>query len=231
MPGLARTPQVLLPEGETRSPRLDITVRAGRDSRPLVRVIAGEFGGRRLQTPRGLKTRPTSDRVREALFMALEPLADLNVVDLFAGSGALGIAALSRGARFVDFVESDRAARAALGGNLDALALTGRARVWPLALPQGLTRLAGRLATADLVLADPPYGGGPARAVLQALGEPGRLRPGARVVLEHHTKDDLPESSGSLARARARAYGETTVSTYQVKRSDEVREAPKEAGP
>jgi len=226
MPGFVGIAQVLLPERETRSPVLDRRTGAGPDSRLLVRVIAGEFGGRRLQAPRGLKTRPTSDRVREALFMALEPLAGLQVVDLYAGSGALGIEALSRGARFVDFVESDRSARAALGDNLAALDLSGRARVWPLALPAGFARLADALAAADLVLADPPYGGGPAREVLRSLGEPGRLKPGARVVLEHHTKDELPEVSRALARSRARRYGETTVSTYHVKRSDEVREAP-----
>jgi 16S rRNA (guanine(966)-N(2))-methyltransferase RsmD len=79
-----------------------------------VRVIAGVLGGRRLKAPRGRGTRPTSDRVREALFMALEPLADTRVVDLYSGSGALGIEALSRGARWVDFVESDPAARAVL---------------------------------------------------------------------------------------------------------------------
>src|SRR5262245_58864726 len=156
MPGLARIAQVLLPEREARPPRLDSWVGAGPDCGLLVRVIAGEFGGRRLQAPRGLKTRPTSDRVREALFMTLEPLTGLQVVDLYAGSGALGIEALSRGARFVDFVESDRSARAALGDNLAALELSARARVWPLALPGGLTRLAGALAAADLVLADPP---------------------------------------------------------------------------
>jgi 16S rRNA G966 N2-methylase RsmD len=89
--------------------------------------------------------------------------------------------------------------------------------VWPLALPGGLARLAPALAAADLVLADPPYGGGPAREVLRALGEPGRLKADTRVVVEHHTKDDLPEASGALALARARRYGETTVSTYDVK--------------
>jgi 16S rRNA (guanine966-N2)-methyltransferase len=183
-----------------------------------VRVIAGAFGGRRLKAPRGRGTRPTSDRVREALFMALEPLADLRVVDLFAGSGALGIEALSRGAAFVDFVESDRTARSALAENLAALGLDERGRVWPLTLPRGLARLAAALAAADLVLADPPYGGGPAREVLRALGEPERLRPGARVVLEHHAKDELPERCGDLARARERRYGETAVSTYQVMR-------------
>jgi 16S rRNA (guanine966-N2)-methyltransferase len=184
-----------------------------------VRVIAGEFGGRRLTAPRGRLTRPTSDRVREALFMALEPLADLRIVDLYAGSGALGIEALSRGARFADFVESDRAARSALAANMSALMLGERARVWPLTLPAGLARLAGPLAEADMVLADPPYGGDRSRALLVALGEPGRLREGTRVVLEHHAKDDVPGACGDLERGRARRYGETMVSTYHVRRS------------
>ena len=195
-----------------------------------MRVIAGSFGGRRLKAPRGRGTRPTSDRVREALFMALEPLADLKVVDLFAGSGALGIEALSRGAAFVDFVESDPAARSVLSENLAALGVTDRGRVWPLTLPRGLARLGAALAAADLVLADPPYGGGPARETMRALGLPGRLRVGARVVLEHHAKDELPERCGDLARARERRYGETAVSTYQVMRGA-VPASPTEARP
>src|SRR5438094_501186 len=102
--------------------------------------------------------RPTSDRVREALFMILEPLQALKVVALFAGSGALGIEALSRGAERVDFVESDAVARRILAENIEALELSGRARVWPLELPQGLKRIEGPLGAADLVLMDPPYG-------------------------------------------------------------------------
>jgi 16S rRNA (guanine966-N2)-methyltransferase len=196
-----------------------------------VRVIAGEFGGRRLRAPRGRGTRPTSDRVREALFMALEPLAGLRVVDLFAGSGALGIEALSRGAAVVDFVESDRVARSALAGNLAVLGLEERGRVWSLTLPRGFARLDAALAAADLVLADPPYGGGPARETLRALGEPGRLRAGARVVLEHHAKDELPERCGDLARARERRYGETAVSTYQVMREGRQPATPAEERP
>lgn len=158
--------------------------------------------------------------------MALEPLSGLRVLDLYAGSGALGIEALSRGARFVDFVESDRAARAVLAGNLAALELGQRARVWPLALPGGLTRLLGPLAAADLVLADPPYGGEAARAVLAALGEAGRLRKGTRVVLEHHAKDEVPEACGALTWARSRRYGETTVSTYHVSGSPGAQGTP-----
>jgi len=180
-----------------------------------VRVIAGILGGRRLKAPRGRDTRPTSDRVRESLFMALEPLEGQRVVDLFAGSGALGIEALSRGAARADFVEREAAARRVLEENLESLGLAGRGRIWALELPRGLGRMRGELQQADLVLADPPYGGGPAREVLEALGRQGVLKAGARVVLEHHSKDELPESSGGLARVRARRYGETMVSTYQ----------------
>jgi 16S rRNA (guanine966-N2)-methyltransferase len=154
--------------------------------------------------------------VREALFMALEPLAGARVVDLFAGSGALGIEALSRGAERADFVDSDRAARLALEANLEALELGERARVWPLALPAGLGRMRAELRAADLVLVDPPYGGRIAEETLAALGAPGVLKPGARVVVEHHAKDALPAEAEGLRRVRERSYGETVVSTYRV---------------
>jgi 16S rRNA (guanine(966)-N(2))-methyltransferase RsmD len=179
-----------------------------------VRVIAGTLGGRRLTAPRGRATRPTSDRVREALFMSLEPLHGLRVVDLYAGSGALGIEALSRGAEHADFVESDRGTLAVLRGNLDQLGLTDRARVWSLELPRGLSRLAGVLTQADLVLADPPYGGEDARAVLATLGR-ATLTEDVRVVIEHHGKDAIDEQFGGLVRERQRRYGETVVSTYR----------------
>jgi 16S rRNA (guanine966-N2)-methyltransferase len=181
-----------------------------------VRVIAGFLGGRRLKAPRGRGTRPTSDRVRESLFMVLEPLDGLRVVDLFAGSGALGIEALSRGAARVEFVERETTARRVLEENLESLGLAECSRVWALELPRGLERLREELARADLVLADPPYGGGPARGVLEELGPPGVLKPGARVVIEHHAKDEVPESSGRLARVSARRYGETMLSMYRV---------------
>ncbi len=182
-----------------------------------MRVIAGEFGGRRLEAPRGLRTRPTSDRVREALFMSLGELDSMGVVDLFAGSGALGIEALSRGASFVHFVDSDRNAREALARNLEALGAADRSKIWPLTLPRGLARLEDELRSASLVLADPPYGGEQACAVLAALGRPGVLRAGARVVVERHQKDELPEAAGALVLERERRYGETVVNLYEVR--------------
>jgi 16S rRNA (guanine(966)-N(2))-methyltransferase RsmD len=192
-----------------------------------VRVIAGTLGGRRLTAPRGRATRPTSDRVREALFMSLEPLHGLRVVDLYAGSGALGIEALSRGAEHADFVESDRNTLTALRGNLEQLGLTGQARVWPLDLPRGLARLGEPLARADLVLADPPYGGDEARAVLAALARMA-LPDHVRVVVEHHGKDAIEERWGDLVRVRQRRYGETVVSTYRHAAPDPAAQAEEE---
>jgi len=186
--------------------------------------------------------------VREALFMALEPLRGLRVVDLYAGSGALGIEALSRGAARADFVEPDRDARRALESNLADLGLGDRAGVWPLELPRGLARLGGVLGEADLVLLDPPYGGGRsargqattpgrapgpvpgpgrapgaaslARATVEWLGSEGLLKAGSRVVAEHHARDELPGRTGALSRVRARRYGETVVTTYEAAPAD-----------
>ncbi len=183
--------------------------------RRTMRVIAGELGGRRLHAPRGDRTRPTSDRVREALFMALGPLEGLRVVDLYAGSGALAIEALSRGATRADLVEVDRRAREAIARNVDELGLGERVRVWPVRLPGGFGRLAQVLAEAALVFADPPYGGHEARATLAGLGRAGVLPPGARVVLETHSKDVVPDTEGVLARERERRYGETVVHVYR----------------
>ena len=180
-----------------------------------MRVIAGELGGRRLHAPHGERTRPTSDRVREALFMALGPLDGLRVVDLYAGSGALAIEALSRGAVSADLVEADRRAREAIARNVSELGLTERVRVWPFRLPGGLSRLTDVLATAGVVFADPPYGGHEARATLAALGREGVLPAGSRVVLETHGKDLVPEAEGVLARERERRYGETAVHVYR----------------
>lgn len=151
--------------------------------------------------------------------MALEPLAGIRVVDLYAGSGALGIEALSRGAAFVDFVESNRGARHVLAGNLTELGLDARAAVWPLTLPHAVERLAEPLSRADLVLLDPPYGGDEARATLAALARAG-LAVGARVVVEHHGRDRMPEREGRIVRERERKYGETVVSTYRVAAAD-----------
>lgn len=121
-----------------------------------MRVVAGELRGRRLAAPAGGATRPTTDKVREAVFNALgslDVIVDARVADLYAGSGALGIEALSRGAAHCTFVERDRAALAALDDNIAALGLAGRARV-----RVGDAIVAAPALDVDVVFADPPYG-------------------------------------------------------------------------
>ena len=121
-----------------------------------MRVVSGELRGRRIEAPPGTETRPTTDKVREATFNALGSLdivRDALVVDLFAGSGALGIEALSRGAAHCTFIERDRSALRTLRDNIDALDLGDRSRVVP-----GDAMVLARGVVADLVLADPPYG-------------------------------------------------------------------------
>ncbi len=122
-----------------------------------MRIIAGTHRGRRFTAPKGEKTRPTSDRVREALFSMIGPVDGASVLDLFAGSGSLGLEALSRGARRCTFVESDRTACRTLSANLKALALTGAVVVERDAV-QVLREEAASGRRHDLVLLDPPYG-------------------------------------------------------------------------
>ena len=146
--------------------------------------------------------------------MMLEPWGGLRVVDLYAGSGALGIEALSRGAEYVDFAESSRPALIALERNLESLGLGERATVWRLELPSRLGRMREALEAADVVLLDPPYGGSEARRALEALDQSAALRPGCRIVVEHHAKDAVPSVAGVLERAGERRYGETQITLY-----------------
>lgn len=175
-----------------------------------MRVIAGHLGGRRLVAPRGLATRPTTDRVREALFSALASVAGARVLDLYAGTGALGIEALSRGAASAVFVEDARPALAALRANLAALGLTGAARVLAEPVSRAVPRLAAPSAVPfDLVFADPPYDDvDAALAALEALLP--ALAPDARIVLEHAARRP-PRPSAALATLRTRTYGDTAL--------------------
>ena len=155
-----------------------------------MRIVAGKFKGRALHAPEGQATRPTSDRARQAVFNILEHapwspgLHGARVIDLFAGSGALGLEALSRGAAFCLFVETDEAARGAIRENMDAFGLFGAARVHR----RDATDLGVRPGSAgeafDLAFLDPPYGKGLAEQALARLAEGNWLKPGATCVVE-----------------------------------------------
>lgn len=175
-----------------------------------MRVVAGRYGGRRLQAPPGSSTRPTADRVREALFSSLGPLDGARVLDLFAGSGALGIEAASRGAREVVFVERDRRALGALRANLEALRL--EADVRPGDALRALKTARERAESYDLILVDPPYrlAAGLGRELSESL--PPVLAPGARVVTESDRRS--PVELTSLTQTFARRYGDTLIQIH-----------------
>jgi 16S rRNA (guanine966-N2)-methyltransferase len=166
-----------------------------------MRIVAGEWGGRRIQAPPGRGTRPTTDRVREAWMSTVAPhLPGSRVLDLFAGSGALGLEALSRGAMTATFVEQDPKAVAVLRENVRALGAGDAARVVradALRYARGLG--AGAF---DVAFADPPYGKGLAAALAEAFA----AAPFAALLCIEHGKDDvLPD----LAAARTKRYGDT----------------------
>lgn len=177
-----------------------------------LRVTGGRLLGRRLRAPaRG--TRPTGDRVREALFARLGDLGGMRVLDLYAGSGALGIEAVSRGAHSVVFVERAPGALAVLRQNLAAVGLTAEARVVGDDVPRALRRLGRSGERFDLVLLDPPYASGEAARALTALVRAGVLTDEALVVVEHSRRHPLPDTSG-LALLDERRYGDTTITRF-----------------
>ncbi|GAA1977238.1 16S rRNA (guanine(966)-N(2))-methyltransferase RsmD [Catenulispora subtropica] len=182
----------------------------------MTRIIAGAARGRRLAVPPGDGTRPTGDRAREGLFSALEAefggLSGLSVLDLFAGSGALGLEALSRGARAVLLVEADRRVTQLISRNVATVGLPG-ARVVTDRAERAAAAAPPAEAPFDLVLLDPPYAVPDAAVVtiLTALGEGGWLAPDAVAVLERSSRDaDFPWPPGYEA-TRSKSYGEARM--------------------
>lgn len=200
----------------------------------MTRIIAGRAGGRTIATPRGAGTRPTTDRVREALFSRVQALADLEgarVLDLFAGSGALGLEAVSRGASHLLAVEKHRATAALVVRNARDLGMTGAVRVrtspvdrvlregpggeaaGPPTHPGGPAEASSPPLGYDLVLVDPPY---PLpepelEVVLGLLVQRGWLGPGALVVVERSARSPAPGWPDGLVPVSSRSYGETAV--------------------
>ena len=172
-----------------------------------MRVIAGTARGRPLVAPRGAHTRPITDRVKETLFGILgDRVLDARVLDLYAGSGSVGIEALSRGAASCDFVEHDRRAVAAIRENLRRAGVVEEASVHAMDVMRYLERAEDD--RFGLVFLDPPY---EERAILAPLERlAGRISPGATVVVKHHWRTPIPEPPG-LARWRDRRFGETTL--------------------
>ncbi|HBY43640.1 MULTISPECIES: 16S rRNA (guanine(966)-N(2))-methyltransferase RsmD [Brevundimonas] len=181
-----------------------------------MRIVAGQYRGRAIVTPEGQNTRPTSDRARQAIFNVLEHapwaegLHEARVIDLYAGSGALGFEALSRGAAFCLFVDTDDGARGAIRENMDAYGLFGRCRVHR----RSATDLGPRPGSAGeaftLAFLDPPYAKGLGEQTLARLLEGGWLAPGAIVVFERGSDEPEIDTPG-YERLDARDYGAARV--------------------
>ena len=181
-----------------------------------MRIVAGTLRGRAIAAPDGKATRPTSDRARQAIFNVLEhaawaaPLDGMRVIDLFAGSGALGFEALSRGAGHVLFVETDETARGAIRQNADTFGLLGRVRVHRRSAVDLGVRPGSDGEGFDMAFLDPPYGNGLGEQALAGLLAGNWMKPGAVVVLERGSDEPEIETPGYL-RLDARDYGAARV--------------------
>lgn len=175
-----------------------------------MRVIAGSARGVPLRAPAIAGLRPTADLVRGAIFDILGQFFDpeTKVLDLYAGTGALGIEALSRGAGWADFVEQNARCCAAIRDNLKAAALSLRASVHCLPVARGIASLTGPY---DLVFMDPPYAMEPDPSLAARL-----LRPGARVILEHSRRTAPPPEADGMGLIRQRRHGDTVISVYEL---------------
>ncbi len=179
-----------------------------------MRITGGEVRGLTLRMPKGRETRPTSDKVREAIFNVVGArVQGAAVLDLYAGTGALGIEALSRGAETADFVESGVPAWKSIEANLDTTRFSTKGTIWRMDVRKALERLDRPF---DLVLLDPPYD---SRDIHDVMAEIGRVNgitaPAGIAVLEHSRRFETGTEYGRLVRQQVKRYGDTSVSFYR----------------
>lgn len=180
-----------------------------------MRVIAGSVKGRMLVAPKARSVRPTAQHVKESVFNILaERVCEAVVLDLFAGTGSLGIESLSRGASECVFVDSDRRCVEAIERNLQATQLSDRSRVCRMDVYRTIGVLEASPLRYSLVFADPPYEKGHEQRLLMRLCEGRILLPSSTVVLEHSCRTETPAEVGCLTRESLRTYGDTHVSLY-----------------
>lgn len=179
-----------------------------------MRIITGRAKGQRLKSPRNSATRPTTALVKGALFSTLDTVAGdwARVLDLYAGSGALGIEALSRGAGWVDFVEKAPKCCAIIKENLERTGFASQARVYCCSVSQALTRLSGEY---DIVLVDAPYSDTSLLGTLGDLFSSHLIGEGSTIVVQHSSRQPLPAKLKQLHLIRDRHYGDTCLSIYQ----------------
>lgn len=181
-----------------------------------MRVITGLAKGRRLKAPKGMDTRPTSDRVKEALFNILgQRVVDAEFLDLFAGTGSIGIEALSRGSRAVVFVERDPRAYKVILDNLNTVGFSKGVELYRQEVQKATIMLGKRKKAFDIVFIDPPYQKNLEKQTLDDLQKNNLLKPHSLVIVEGSTRDSLPKEVGILRLVREEIYGDTTLSFYE----------------
>jgi 16S rRNA (guanine966-N2)-methyltransferase len=181
-----------------------------------MRVIAGELRGRTLRAVRGLKVRPSADRVKESLFNILAPrIADIRFLDLFAGTGSIGIEALSRGVAEVVFVEQDRDALRCLKRNLEVCRLELGFEVIPQPVSRALREMDAEGRVFNMVFLDPPYQADLYASTLDLLGAGDLVAADGWVIAEHDRRLELANEYGKLCRFRTRLIGDTALSFYR----------------
>ena len=181
-----------------------------------MRIISGKFKGRRLKGPLGVDLRPTSDRLKETLFNILEPsLAGSTLLDVFAGTGAIGLEALSRDAREVVFIESSKDALRLIRQNAESCGAKSGYRILRSDVFTSLRELARDNYSAHVVFLDPPYHWGPYLDLLDTLFRTGIAGPDSLVIVEHHRKALLPESGNGFRRVRMVTQSDKCLSFYR----------------
>ncbi len=183
-----------------------------------MRIIAGEARGRRLETREGMDVRPTPERVKEALFNILQfQIEGRRVLDLFAGSGQLGLEALSRGAAEAVFVDESRASMAVVQRNIASLHMESRSKIFQMDFASFLMR---RHTPFDIVFLDPPYRSGMLEKALPLVAEV--TSPGGTIIAEHPTDEELPETAGAFQKGRSYRYGKIYLTVYRRPEPEQV---------
>lgn len=183
-----------------------------------MRVIAGELRGRKLDSIEGTDIRPTSDRVKESLFNILgSSIIGSTFLDLFGGTGGIGIEALSRGAKHVVFVDTSLKSIKVLQGNLDHLNIKDNVEVLHKEYSTAISQLYKYNKQFDIIFIDPPYCVGMAQNVLELLNKYFILSQYGLIIVEHDSKDEMPQAVGKLYQNRIKQYGNTSLSFYIVK--------------
>lgn len=177
-----------------------------------MRIIAGKYKGRVIEMPRGI--RPTQDKVRKALFDILGDVGGLSFLELFAGSGAVGFEAASRGVGALILVETNRDCLLAIKENMRSLKLES-CDLYPLEAGKAVETFHKKKRSFDLIFLDPPYYEGLSKKTLQSLGAYDILAPNGFIVVQHFKKDGLPDKLGVLSLFKAARYGDTVLSFYK----------------